>query len=61
MANPILSIIIPVYNAETYIEECLNSIVKQSYSNIEIIIIKIRKKWEKGRNYFAVKSNITIV
>ncbi|MFI3325913.1 MAG: glycosyltransferase family 2 protein [Clostridia bacterium] len=34
-----ISIIIPVYNAEEYLEECLNSIANQSYENIEIIIV----------------------
>lgn len=34
-----VSILIPVYNVENYIETCLNSIVKQTYKNIEIIII----------------------
>ena len=34
-----ISIIIPVYNAEKYIEKCLYSIKKQTYSNYEIIIV----------------------
>lgn len=34
-----ISIIIPVYNAEKYLEECVNSLLVQSYSNIEIILI----------------------
>lgn len=33
------SIIIPCYNAEPYLERCLNSIISQSYKNFEIIII----------------------
>ena len=35
---PLVSICIPTYNAEKYINETLNSILKQSYDNIEIII-----------------------
>lgn len=35
----LLSIIIPVYNSETYLEESLESVVNQTYSNIEIILI----------------------
>lgn len=34
-----LSIIIPVYNAEKYLKRCIYSIVNQSYKNIEIIIV----------------------
>ena len=36
---PKVSIIIPVYNAEKYIEKCLNSVVSQTYNNLEIIIV----------------------
>lgn len=34
-----LSIIIPVYNVENYLHECLNSVVNQTYRDIEIIIV----------------------
>ncbi|MCJ7840674.1 glycosyltransferase [Lederbergia sp. NSJ-179] len=34
-----VSIIVPVYNAETYLPNCLESIVNQSYKNIEVILI----------------------
>ncbi len=37
--NPLISIIVPVYNVQDYIEQCIKSIMKQSYSNIEIICI----------------------
>lgn len=35
----LLSIIIPVYNLEKYIEKCINSIIKQITDDIEIVII----------------------
>ncbi len=35
----LISVVIPVYNVEKYLEECLTSIVKQTYSNLEIILI----------------------
>lgn len=35
---PLISIIVPVYNTEEYIIRCLNSIINQSFKNIEIII-----------------------
>ena len=34
-----VSIIIPAYNCEKYIFECLESVINQTYSNLEIIII----------------------
>ena len=34
-----ISIIIPVYNAEKYLHKCLDSILKQTYTNYEVIII----------------------
>ena len=37
--NEIVSIIVPAYNAERTINRCIDSILKQSYSNLEIIII----------------------
>lgn len=37
--SPLVSIIIPVYNTEQFLEECLNSIVNQTYKNLEIILI----------------------
>ena len=36
---PLISVIIPVYNVEAYIEECLFSVIEQTYHNIEIIIV----------------------
>ena len=34
-----LSVIIPVYNGEKYIEDCLNSIIKQTYKDLQIIVV----------------------
>lgn len=34
-----ISIIVPVYNIQDYIEECIESIVNQTYSNLEIILV----------------------
>lgn len=37
--RPLVSVIVPVYNAEKYLKKCIQSIVNQSLNNIEIIII----------------------
>ena len=37
--KPLVSIIIPVYNAEIYLEKCLNSVVEQTLKDIEIILV----------------------
>ena len=39
MDFPLISIIIPVYNVEEYIEHCINNILIQTYTNIEVIIV----------------------
>ena len=37
--NKIVSVIVPVYQAEKYIERCVNSLIHQTYHNLEIILI----------------------
>ena len=39
MNNPLVSIIVPVYNAIAYLEDCVMSLMKQSYKNLEILLI----------------------
>lgn len=37
--HPLISIIVPVYNVEKYLSYCLDSIIQQTYDNLEIILI----------------------
>lgn len=37
--EPILSVIVPVYNVERYLDKCIRSIVGQTYTNLEIILV----------------------
>lgn len=38
MDNPLISIVIPVYNTAPYLSKCLDSVINQTYKNLEIII-----------------------
>lgn len=35
----LISIIVPIYKVKEYLDECINSIIKQTYSNIELILV----------------------
>jgi glycosyltransferase involved in cell wall biosynthesis len=37
--EPLISIIVPVYNVELYLDKCISSIVNQTYKNLEIILV----------------------
>ena len=35
----LISVVIPVYNVEKYLQRCVTSVTEQSYSNLEIILV----------------------
>lgn len=37
--NPLISVIVPIYNSEKYLERCITSICNQTYPNLEIILV----------------------
>lgn len=39
MNKPLISIIVPIYNTEKFLNECINSILGQSYTNIEVLLV----------------------
>lgn len=56
MNNPLISVPIPVYNVEPYLDSCLESVVGQTYHNIEVVLLvqpcsdnseKMAKEWAK--------------
>lgn len=67
--NPLVSIVTPVFNGEKYINETINSILLQTYKNIEIIVVDncstdktpdICKSFGKKVKYFKNKENYGI-
>lgn len=65
MENEKITIVVPVYNTERYLNQCIQSIVRQSYKNLEILLIddgsadqslSICEKWEKSDDRIRVIS-----
>ena len=63
MSNDLISVIVPVYNVEEYLDECIKSITEQTYKNIEIILVddgstdnsgSICDKWQSRDNRIRV-------
>ena len=39
MSKGLISVIVPIYNVENYLKECMESIISQTYTNIELILV----------------------
>lgn len=59
MKNDLISVIVTIYNIEEYIEECIDSIINQTYKNLEIILIDDGSTDNSGKkcDEFAKKDN----
>ncbi|SIS51303.1 Glycosyltransferase involved in cell wall bisynthesis [Zobellia uliginosa] len=61
---PLLSVIIPVYNVEAYLERCIQSILKQNYSNLEVILVddgSTDNSWDICKLYKSRDHRIIII
>lgn len=62
--NELISVIIPVYQVEKYLERCINSVINQTYDNLEIILIDDGSKDKSGKicdEYSKIDSRILVV
>lgn len=60
----LISIIVPVYNTEKYIERCLDSVMKQDYPNFEVILVNDGSTDESGiiiQKYKEMYENISYI
>lgn len=62
--NEIISIVVPVYNVEKYLPECIDSLISQTYSNIEIILVNDGSTDNSGEicdNYSKIDNRIKVI
>ena len=63
---PLVSVIIPTYSRPTYLRRCLESVLNQTYKNIEIFVVddnnpetEARIETEKIMNEYVNRKNVT--
>ena len=62
--NEMISMIVPVYNVEKYLSECIDSLIFQTYSNIEIILVNDGSTDNSGEicdNYSKIDNRIKVI
>ncbi len=64
MENSLISVIIPVYNVESYIKQCVDSVTGQTYTNLQIILVDDGSTDSCGKicdEYAAADKRITVI
>lgn len=63
MSNPLVSILIPVYNVEAFLPQCLDSVIGQTYQNLQIVLIddgSTDKSWQIMQEYIQKDNRMEI-
>lgn len=63
MSNPLISVVVAVYNTEKYVEKCISSILSQTYENIELILVDDGSTDNSGKicdSYAAKDSRVKV-
>ena len=57
--NDLVSIVVPIYNVEEFLEQCIKSIINQTYNNLQIILVDDGSKDNSGKlcDQYAEKDN----
>lgn len=64
MNSELISVIVPIYNVEKYLRRCIDSIINQTYKNLEIILVDDESPDNSGKicdEYAAIDSRIVVI
>ena len=62
MCDEKISIVIPIYNTEQYLDKCVDSVLNQTYKNLEVILVDDGSTDDSGKicDYYAAKDQMEI-
>lgn len=61
---PCIGVIIPVYNVELYLRDCLDSVINQTYQNLQVVLVddgSTDSSFSIAREYYEKDKRITLI
>ena len=49
--KPLITVVVPIYNVEVYLEQCIRSVLAQTYENFELLLVDDGSKDKSGEKY----------